>query len=188
MRVIAGSAKGRKLEAPEGSGTRPTTDRFKEMVFAVLQFEVPGARFLDLFSGSGGMGIEALSRGAAEAVMVEADPKAIAYIQKNTEKVGFGDRSRILNTEAVTAIQRLEQEGATFDLIFMDPPYEQGWENKTAEQIRQAGLLDSDGLLIIESASKTEIQPEGWVIVKEKIQKVTKFTFLRLAETDGAAG
>jgi 16S rRNA (guanine(966)-N(2))-methyltransferase RsmD len=180
MRVIAGSAKGRKLEAPEGNGTRPTTDRFKEMVFDVLQGRVPGARFLDLFSGSGGMGIEALSRGAQRAVMVEADPQAAAYVQKNRDKTGFTAQSRLMIVPAETAILQLAREGERFDLIFMDPPYQKDWENRTADQIRQAGLLAPEGLLIIESSSQTVIEPEGWTIVKEKNHRVTKFTFLQL--------
>lgn len=184
MRVIAGSAKGRKLEAPDGIGTRPTADRFKEMLFAVLQFRIPEAGFLDLFSGSGSIGIEALSRGAAKAVMVEADPEAVRCIRRNIEHTGLSDGSRIMELEAAPAISRLAGEGEVFDLIFMDPPYAKGWEIRTADQIRQEGILAPEGWLIIESSSETEVRPVGWTVVKEKIHKITKFTFLRLSDPE----
>lgn len=182
MRIISGSARGRKLEAPEGMGTRPTADRFREMLFDTLQFRVRDACFLDLFSGSGAAALEALSRGAASAVLVERDPKALACIQKNIDNTGFRGQCRVLAEDVQTAVSRLGREQAAFDLIFMDPPYERGWEEQTAAWIREAGILKENGLLIVESSSRTGINLPGWTVVKEKIQRVTKFTFLQLEQ------
>ena len=178
MRVIAGSAKGRKLAAPEGMATRPTTDRFKEMLFDVLQFEIVGTRFLDLFSGSGAIGIEALSRGAREAVLVEQDAQALRCIRQNLEHTRLTADARVMAADVLTAIDTLAAEGRRFDLIFLDPPYEKGWEQRVADKLRDSGLLADGGRLVIESAACTPIEPDGWRIVKEKLQKVTKFTFL----------
>ncbi len=183
MRVIAGSAKGRKLTAPEGEHTRPTTDRFKEMLFGTLQFRIAGVRFLDLFSGSGGIAIEALSRGAQEAVMVETDAKALACIRQNLAMTGFGERAQVMSCSVEQAVRELGARGQQFDIIFMDPPYNNDWEEIMARLVAETGILAPEGLFVIESAAQTPVDLSGWEIVKEKNQKVTKFTFLeRLPE------
>ena len=183
MRVIAGRAKGRKLTAPEGEHTRPTTDRFKEMLFGTLQFQIAGVRFLDLFSGSGGIAIEALSRGAQSAVMVETDAKALACIRQNLQTTGFAGQAEVFSCPVEQAVHQLAAKGQQFDIIFMDPPYNRDFEAKIACAVAEAGILAPDGLFIIESAAQTKIESAGWQIVKEKNQKVTKFTFLeRLPE------
>ncbi|MBP0966477.1 MAG: 16S rRNA (guanine(966)-N(2))-methyltransferase RsmD [Oscillospiraceae bacterium] len=120
MRVITGTARGRRLITPEGLDTRPTTDKVKEAVCSSLQFEFPGANVLDLFAGSGQMGIEALSRGARHAAFIDSDQRAIDCIRQNVKACGFSDLAVILRTDAVSFLQRCTEK---FDIAFLDPPY-----------------------------------------------------------------
>ena len=120
MRVITGTARGRKLLTPEGLDTRPTTDKVKEAVCSVLQFDFPGANVLDLFAGSGQMGIEALSRGARRATFIDADNRALSCIRQNVKACGFADIAAVLKSDAVSFLQRT---GERFDIAFLDPPY-----------------------------------------------------------------
>ena len=122
MRVIAGKARRLNLKTIPGNETRPTTDRIKETLFNILQPEIPGCRFLDLFSGSGGIGIEALSRGASYAVFVEKNPKAAACIRENLAFTKLAEDGKLLNMDVLQALRSLEGKGV-FDIIFMDPPY-----------------------------------------------------------------
>ena len=186
MRVIAGSAKGRRLMTREGRDTRPTTDRSKEALFAMLQFEVPQARFLDLFAGSGGIGIEALSRGAQSAVFVETSRDAAFCIRHNLQITNFTSVSRLLQKDVHAALRQLGEEQARFDIIFLDPPYDQGLEMPVVRSILAAGVLAPDGLIVVESSSRTEITAPEDRLVVEKVRdyKLTRFTFLRhLGET-----
>ena len=120
MRVITGTARGRKLLTPEGLDTRPTTDKVKEAVCSALQFDFPGAHVLDLFAGSGQMGIEALSRGARRATFIDADNRALSCIRQNVKACGFADIAAVLKSDAVSFLQRT---GERFDIAFLDPPY-----------------------------------------------------------------
>lgn len=130
MRVIAGSARRRNLISPAGDSTRPTTDRIKETLFNILQGEVPDARFLDLFSGSGGIGIEALSRGSKQCIFVENGREAVHCIKTNLKNTGFSGKSQIMAMDVMQALRRLDQLGQPFDIIFMDPPYRKDFEGK----------------------------------------------------------
>lgn len=190
MRVIAGAAKGRKLQTREGNDTRPTTDRLKETLFAVIQFEIPECRFLDLFSGSGGIGIEALSRGATEAVFVEANRDAFTCIRNNVRTTGFTERSRLMQQDVFSAIRALGMEQRQFDVIFLDPPYNHGLEEKTLQAIEDYGLLAPEGLIVVESSAETPIDPgnASFEIEKVKEYKVTKFTLLRSTVEAGETG
>ncbi len=123
MRVISGSAKGRRLFAPKGTATRPTSDRVKESLFSILGDRVPGSAVLDLYAGSGALGIEALSGGASRAVFVDVESAAIEAIGRNVEAAGFSDRTTITQAPVETILRDLADEGARFDLIFLDPPY-----------------------------------------------------------------
>ncbi|MCC7519434.1 MAG: 16S rRNA (guanine(966)-N(2))-methyltransferase RsmD [Verrucomicrobiae bacterium] len=123
MRVIAGSAKGFGLSAPKHLGLRPTPERVKEAVFSSLAERIPGARVLDLFAGTGAFGIEALSRGAASAVFVEKDGRAMALVAENLRKTRLGERARMFRDDARHALEVLVRERAVFDLVFADPPY-----------------------------------------------------------------
>ena len=119
MRVITGTARGRRLKELEGMETRPTTDKVKESLFSIIQFDIEGRRVLDLFAGTGQLGIEALSRGAASCVFVEHRADAVALIRENVELCGFGDRAHIKRGDALAYLR----SGEKFDLIFADPPY-----------------------------------------------------------------
>ena len=118
MRVIAGTARGRSLVTPSGNHTRPTTDRIKETLFNMIQYDVRDSRFLDLFSGSGGIAIEALSRGAKEAVLVENNREALSCIRQNIDKIGFENVSKVMPMDVMQALRRLDQSGQPFDIIF----------------------------------------------------------------------
>ena len=134
MRVIAGSARRLQLETVPGTDTRPTTDKIKETLFNILQPRVGGADFLDLFAGSGAIGIEALSRGAASAVFVENDRRAVTCIKKNLEHTRLSQKAAVLPFEAMASLGRLEREGRSFDLIFLDPPYRKELEKQTVNR------------------------------------------------------
>ena len=121
MRIITGSAKGVSLLTLEGDATRPTSARAKEALFSMLQFDIEGRRVLDLFGGSGQLGLEAHSRGAAACTFVDAAPEAVAVIRKNIEKTGFADRARVQNTDYRNFLRKCAADG--FDLVFLDPPY-----------------------------------------------------------------
>ncbi len=123
MRVITGTARGRRLMTPEGLDTRPTTDKVKEAVCSSLQFDFPGASVLDLFAGSGQMGIEALSRGAAHAVFTDSDKRALGCIRQNVRNCGFSEIAEIMQSDALSYLQRTSLR---FDIAFLDPPYRKG--------------------------------------------------------------
>lgn len=123
MRVITGTARGRRLRTLDGMDVRPTTEKVKEALFSSIHFEIEGARVLDLFAGSGQLGIEAISRGAASAVFVDASPKSIAVVQENLAATGFEDAAKVINKSAADYLRLC---GETFDFAFLDPPYNQG--------------------------------------------------------------
>ena len=178
-RIIAGSARGIPLMAPDGLDTRPTADSRKEAIFSSIQFDIPGSRFLDLFAGSGAAGLEALSRGAQKAVFVEAAHKAALCIRQNMEKTKLSQGARLLEETAEQAIFRLAEEGEVFDIIFMDPPYHKGYEEQTVRAVIEKGLLAESGKLVVESAADTDFNvPESLKVMKEKIYRTTKFTLL----------
>ena len=152
MRVIAGKARRTNLVTPEGKNTRPTSDRIKETLFNMLQQELYDVRFLDIFSGSGGISIEALSRGAKEAVMIDNDAAAVRCIKENIKRTHFEDLAR-----AVSALKKLDVEGRTFDIIFMDPPYNHDTEAKILNILLDSGLVHENTLIIIETSLETDI-------------------------------
>ena len=157
MRVIAGSAGGRKLIAPEGMDIRPTTDRMKENLFNILMAHLSGARFLDLFSGSGAIGIEALSRGAQSAVFV--DKNSTHLIKKNLELAGLTERAVILKDDYASAIRKLSEKHLEFDIVYMDPPYKKGFVPPAARLISDLRLLSPKGILAAELAPDEILPP-----------------------------
>ncbi len=182
MRVIAGRAKGRKLTTRESDATRPTADRMKEALFSSIQFSVAGSRFLDIFAGSGAIGIEALSRGAAHAVFIESEEAALACIRQNLKALDFQKQAALMESDVYAALRELSARGETFDIVFLDPPYRQGHETRCLAAIRDFSLLTEAGFVIVESASETEIAVDGMLCVKEKRYRTTKFSFFELAE------
>ena len=145
MRVITGKARGRRLREPKGMDIRPTTDMVKEAVFNILQFELEGARVLDLFAGTGQLGIEALSRGAAEAVFVDGSSAAVKIVRENLKLCGF--EARVLQGDAIGYLPSLGR----FDVVFLDPPYDSGLLEKALEVIENVDLLSNGGIIVCES-------------------------------------
>ena len=169
------------METPQGLDTRPTTDRIKETLFNILQFDLPGARFLDLFAGSGAIGIEALSRGAAEAVFVENEKNAVGCIERNLAHTHLTEKGTVLKQDTFVALQMLEYKGA-FDIIFMDPPYHHELEQRVLEYLTMSSLATSDTLIVFEAALETKIDflyNLGYELVKEKCYKTNKHVFCR---------
>ena len=154
VRVIAGTARGTILNTLEGLNTRPTTDRVKENIFNLIQFEIMEERVLDLFSGSGALGIEAASRGASFVVMVESSPKCAKIIQSNIDKTGLNAITKPVLKPVDQALMLMPKE-EPFHVIFMDPPYDKGFVVSTIEHIDALGLLDESGIIVVEHNSKS---------------------------------
>ena len=151
MRVISGTCRGKKLRTLEGMTTRPTTDRVKESVFNIIQFDIAGRRVLDLFAGSGQMAIEALSRGADQAVLVEQDARARRIISQNLAATGLSDRARLVAGEALAFLAA--QPPHSFDLIFLDPPYGGKLLSQALNCVEKFDILPSGGIIVCESAA-----------------------------------
>ncbi len=167
LRIIAGTARGRKIDAPEGRDTRPTLDRVRENLFNMLQGRLTDARVLDLFAGSGALSLEALSRGAAFAVLGDRDRNALRVERQNIERLGFGERTRQIPGDWERAVQTLTGEEEKFDLIFLDPPYAMTDLRRIMTLLKP--LMAEEGLIVLEHEARAEIQtPEGFVIVKER--------------------
>lgn len=187
MRVIAGSAKRLQLKTIPGMETRPTTDRIKETLFNMLQPELLDCRFLDLFSGSGAIGIEALSRGASEAVFVEQNPAAVLCIKENLKTTRLEKGATVIQDDVLRALSSLMRDGKSFDLIFMDPPYRMGWEQKILELIKDSSLAEQASLIIVEASLDTDfgwIEEAGYQIVKNKEYKTNKHVFISKKTAD----
>lgn len=184
MRVIAGKARRLLLKTVPGPATRPTTDRIKETLFNILQNELYGIRFLDLFSGSGGIGIEALSRGAEKACFVDSSKEAAACIRANLESTRLAPQGKVFLCDVMTALSRLEGE-EPFQIIFMDPPYGKELERRVLEYLseRQVSFVDQGTLFIAEASAETDFsyaEELGYVILREKNYKTNKHVFLKL--------
>lgn len=179
MRVIAGTAKGHRLVAPASPRVRPALDKVKAAIFNIL-FDVAGARVLDLFAGSGSIGIEALSRGAREAVFVEAWERAATSIRKNLDHCNLGHRARIITSDVRTAIAHLSKGANPFDLIFVDPPYLEGLVNPTLARLAASPLVAETTLLIVEHHPKEPIDDiAGLTLTDERKYGQTRVSFLR---------
>lgn len=181
MRVIAGKARRLLLKTIDGLDTRPTTDRIKETLFNILQIQVPGSRFLDLFAGSGGIGIEALSRGARAAVFVEQNQKAADCIRENLRNTRLEEDAAVMVCDAVTALRRMEGKQEPFDLVFMDPPYNQGLELAILEYLRHSALIGPDTQIIVEASLETEtaeMEDLGYTVDRVKTYKTNQHIFL----------
>lgn len=157
MRIVAGSRKGHRIDAPKGVDTRPTSDRAREAVFSIVG-SVEGAHVLDLFAGSGAMGLEALSRGAAHAVFVERDPAAARVVERNLEKLRLRDAATVLRQEAARAIGAEAAAGRRYELVLVDAPYAEwpGLEGLLCELL--PAVVAEGGLVVVETAAATEPQ------------------------------
>ena len=165
MRVITGTARGRKLNTLEGLDVRPTTDQVKEAMFSIIQFEVEGAAVLDLFAGSGQLGIEALSRGAAECVFVERRSDAVHLVQENLALCKLTDRAHVRQGDALAYLR----SGEKFDLVFLDPPYASGLLEQALTDIAAFDICRAHGIIIAESAADTVLpeMPAPYALYRE---------------------
>lgn len=180
MRVIAGEARSLPLKCPDGMDTRPTTDRIKETLFNILQPEVPGSVFVDLCSGSGGIGIEAISRGAKKAYFVENAQKAVKCIQDNLAFTKFTDRAVVLRQDVVSALAGIHEKEV--DIIFMDPPYESMLEEPVLGALERADYVTGETLIVMEAPLTRDfsfVRGYDFEIVREKHYKTNKHVFIK---------
>lgn len=165
MRIITGSAKGRKLAVPQGMDTRPTSDRVKQSLFNILSIRVIDAKVLDAFAGTGNLGLEALSQGAESAVFIENNRNTLKVLQKNVEDLGFQECASIYSSDTLEVLRELQRRAMSFDLIFLDPPYGRGLIEKTIEKISEFSLLGTEGIIISEQ--------DAVDAVPDKVQKIS---------------
>lgn len=180
MRVIAGSAKRIQLKTLEGLDTRPTTDRIKETLFNMLQYDLYDTIFLDLFSGSGAIGIEAVSRGATKAIMIEQNPKAIQCIRDNLRITKLEEQAHVMSCDVMSGLKRLEEQ---VDYIFMDPPYNQELEKQVLTYLATSRIINSETVIIIEASKETSfdyLDDLGYDVVKNKEYRTNKHVFVKL--------
>lgn len=147
MRVITGKARGVQLKTPEGMLTRPTTDRVKEALFSIIQFELPGASVLDLFGGTGQLGIEALSRGAKRAVFVDAREESCRLIRENLKRTGLEQGASVVRSDYLAYLERCREK---FAIIILDPPYTEVFLENALKRITEIDILQSDGIIVTE--------------------------------------
>lgn len=160
VRILGGSHRSRLLVTPAGQNTRPTRSMVREAVFNILQGEVSGRQVLDLFAGSGAMGLEALSRGAAHAVFCDRQPQAVRAVKENLRHLQLEDKARVLQSDWHQAIGQLSRLGLQFHLIFLDPPYKMDVD-PLLKEFAKAGLLEADGYIILEQSRDTSPEMPG---------------------------
>ena len=186
MRIISGKARGTKLFTLEGENTRPTLDRVKESVFNIIQNEIEGTKILDLFAGSGAIGLEFLSRGAEKAILCDKSKEAINIIKKNVEKTHFQNNVQIYNTDFENCLEKIKNE--QFDIIYLDPPYETDYIIKALEKIIKENIAKEESLIIIETDDELRIEKQienidVTIVDKRKYGRAT-IIFLSLKKED----
>ena len=180
MRVISGSARRTNLKTVPGESTRPTTDRIKETLFNMIQGELYDCLFLDLFSGSGAIGIEALSRGARRCYFVEQAKEAVACIRQNLDATHLGQKAVVMDCDVLAAIGRLKGKEKPFDFIFMDPPY--NFEFHVLDELRQMDYIDDHTVIIVEASKETSfdyLDQFGYEMIKRKEYKTNMHIFIQ---------
>ena len=183
MRVIAGKARSLRLKTPAGTEVRPTTDRIKETLFNMIQMEVPGSLFIDLFAGSGGIGIEALSRGARRAYFVDNAAEAAACIRDNLAFTGLSESATLLRQDAALALRQINEKEA--DIIFMDPPYQDGCEERIFRVLPEMPYVTENTMIILEAEVNRQmdfLEDLGFEVVREKKYRTNKHVFIKKCE------
>jgi 16S rRNA (guanine(966)-N(2))-methyltransferase RsmD len=190
MRIISGTAKGKKLYSPGGMGIRPTADRVKESVFNILGDQWEGIRGLDLFCGTGSLGLEAVSRGAHEVVFVEKSRSALNVLRKNISLCGFDQNATVLAMSVPRGLSLMRQRRKSFHIIFADPPYGKGWVEKTIRQILANSVLSGDGMVVMEHASyESPTRDHGELVtVRQETYGDTTISFLGFNRLDKKSG
>lgn len=176
MRIISGEMRGFKLKAPKGMDTRPTSDKVKESLFSIMGYIESSSEVLDLYSGSGNIGLEFLSRGAESACFIDTDAKAISTIKDNIEKCKVSDRATVYKNDVSRAMEMLANRSKKFDYIFMDPPYKSGLVEKTIDKVAELDLLKDGGLLIAEH--------ERGLVLEDSVGSMKKVDNRRYGDTE----
>jgi 16S rRNA (guanine(966)-N(2))-methyltransferase RsmD len=189
VRIIAGEFKGQRLTTPRGRVTRPTADQVRIALMDTLAPRLPGARLLDVFAGAGGVGLEALSRGAARATFIERDAAAVSALRRNIETLGVGDRARVLALDVTRALSRLEAEGERFDVVFLDPPYDSALTATTLDRLAAGGLLAAGSVVVAQHFTKRAPAPQIGRLAAYRTRRFgeTTLTFFRTAEYDSSS-
>jgi len=178
MHIIAGERRGTTLFAPKGMDTRPTQAKVKESLFNIIQMYVPDACVLDLFAGSGNLALEALSRGASSAVMVDMDREANACIRRNVEKLRYGESAQILKADWKHALTQLASEKRCFDLVFLDPPYKMTERGEICASLADAGLLAPGSMMVLEHRTGPFGEPdERFELIRQRTYGDTEIHF-----------
>ena len=182
MRVIGGNARGRRLKAPKGRSLRPTAARVKEALFNILPHDLSGVKILDLFAGTGNITIEALSRGASQAILVDASFESGKTMRENLRRLELAPRTKVWIAPVARALRLLARRGETFDLIFLDPPYDRRLVETTLRIIAQGGLLRNSGVVIAEHSAREEIASryESLVLDDQRRYGGTLLSFFKL--------
>lgn len=181
MRVIAGTARSLPLKTPVGMDTRPTSDKTKETLFNVLMPYLADADFLDLYAGSGGIGIEAISRGARSVCFVEKGRDAVACIEANLRFTKFTEQALVMKSDVMMALRQLEGK-RTFDIVFMDPPYQEQYEEQVLRYLSGSSLIQEDSVIVVEASGKTDfdyLSELGFCIIKQKDYKTNKHVWIK---------
>jgi 16S rRNA (guanine966-N2)-methyltransferase len=181
LRIVAGKWRGRPIRAPRGKAVRPTADRVREALFSALAGRTSGRSVLDLFAGTGALGLEALSRGAVRAVFVEVDPEAFAVLRRNLEALEATEAEALL-MDYRRAVRTLRERGRRFGLVFLDPPYGKGMAEDAAARLREAGLLEPGAAVVVEEAARTPeaVFPDPWNRVFDRRYGDTRVTVFEL--------
>ena len=186
LRVISGKARGLKLDTPKNQDVRPTTDRVKESLFNMINSYIMDSNILDLFAGTGSLGIECLSRGAKNCVFVDKSKDSINIVRSNVKKARVENESTILNVDFKDAVKRLSTQNQKFDVIFMDPPYYENMFIECLKSIDEFNLLDEDGIIVVEHDTKDLFEDSIGRLNKSREKKYgnTTLTFYKLEEQD----
>lgn len=186
MRVISGQAKGRPLKAVPGQTTRPTTDKVKEALFSIIGPYFDGERVLDLFAGTGGLGIEALSRGAGTAVFVDTNPRSVEVIRRNLDATRLAEQAEVYRNDARKAIKALERKGLPFDLVFLDPPYVMKDCDELLIELAAKGLVSDRATAVVEHGSDMQYAERfgGYELIRHAVYGETALSVYRYFKTN----
>ncbi|HHW02923.1 MAG TPA: 16S rRNA (guanine(966)-N(2))-methyltransferase RsmD [Thermoanaerobacterales bacterium] len=178
MRVVGGIHRGRKIKSPRGRTTRPTPDMVREALFNILNLKVVHCNFLDIFAGTGAVGLEALSRGANYAAFIEKDRTACKIITENLESLDLLGKADVLCFNATEGMKKLEKKDKSFDIIFLDPPYYKNEVDPCLEYLRNSGILKPDSIIVVQHPWDISIRHDGFICVKQKKYGKTILSFL----------
>lgn len=171
MKIIAGTIKGKPLRMLKGLDIRPTPNKVKEALFHMLQEKISGARFLDLFAGSGSVGIEAISRGAGEVLFVDSDKRSVKLINENLGRCGVQSGCRVFCSDGILFLRSLKKNSKKFDIVFLDPPYGSDLGESSLDEISKAGILKDDGLIVFEHFHKKEVGERYGLFKRSRTKK-----------------